>query len=120
LRHSSSKRIPFVEKLRRSIWAKDSTPSTEDPYDGGNFLERRSKERAQANEARVLKELEEENAVQRVAPSGVKSQAVDGDARNDYMPREYVPSETWDGLEHVGHKGHWRDIPPTPEDDFQA
>jgi hypothetical protein len=118
LRHASSERIRSTEKERHKIWPKDTTPSPEDPFDGGSFLERRRKERAQAKEAQVLKELEEENAAQRVAPSGLKSRAGKGDAGNDDVPREYVPSETWDGLEHVGHKGHWRDMPPTPEDDF--
>lgn len=120
LRHASSQRIPFTEKVRRKFWAKDTAAAPEGPYDGGSFLERRRKERARAKEAQVLKELEEENAAQRVAPSGVKPWAVEGDAGDDYVPREYVPSETWDGLEHVGHKGHWRDTAPTPEDDFHA
>lgn len=47
-------------------------------------------------------------------------------------PQEYVPAETWDGLEHMGHKtsrdqmsrvrfeGHWADLPPKPEDLYEA
>jgi hypothetical protein len=47
-------------------------------------------------------------------------------------PQEYVPAETWDGLEHMGHKtsideekhvrfeGHWADLPPKPEDSYEA
>ena len=31
---------------------------------------------------------------------------------------EYKPAQTWDGLEHVGHKGDWRDIPPTELDAY--
>jgi hypothetical protein len=31
----------------------------------------------------------------------------------------YIPAETWDGLEHMGHKGHWADIPPKPEDSYR-
>ena len=31
---------------------------------------------------------------------------------------EYTPAETWDGLEHIGHKGDWRDIEPTEADHF--
>ncbi|KIW16856.1 hypothetical protein PV08_04046 [Exophiala spinifera] len=33
--------------------------------------------------------------------------------------KSYVEAETWDGLEHVGHQGHWKDIPAKPEDDFE-
>ena len=32
---------------------------------------------------------------------------------------EYKPAETWNGLEHVGHKGHWSDIPPVRDDAFR-
>ena len=56
------------------------------------------------------------------------------DSRADYTeePQEYVPAETWDGLEHMGHKvtiskkkeenfeGHWADLPPRPEDSYEA
>ncbi|OAG39462.1 hypothetical protein AYO21_06290 [Fonsecaea monophora] len=31
----------------------------------------------------------------------------------------YVEATTWDGLEHVGHQGHWRDLPPNPKDDYE-
>jgi hypothetical protein len=120
LRHASSAEIPFTEKVRRKIWAKDNTPSLEDPYDGESFLERRRKERARQKEAQELIALEKENATQRVAPSGRPPRAVDGDPDSGYVPKDYAPSETWDGLEHVGHKGHWRDIPPQPEDEFDA
>lgn len=46
--------------------------------------------------------------------------------------QEYIPADTWDGLEHMGHKtvvnkkkkeifeGHWADLPPTPEDTYEA
>lgn len=32
--------------------------------------------------------------------------------------KEYQPAETWDGLRHVGHKGHWRDIAPQKGDEY--
>ncbi|KAJ4516483.1 hypothetical protein HRR83_001817 [Exophiala dermatitidis] len=32
---------------------------------------------------------------------------------------EYKEAYTWDGLEHIGHQGHWRDLPPRPEDEFE-
>ncbi|KIX02458.1 uncharacterized protein Z518_08399 [Rhinocladiella mackenziei CBS 650.93] len=32
---------------------------------------------------------------------------------------EYVEAQTWDGLELIGHKGHWKDLPPKSEDEFE-
>ena len=32
--------------------------------------------------------------------------------------QEYKPAQTWDGLEHIGHKGHWKDVAPTLEDEY--
>lgn len=120
LRHASSEQIPFTERARRKIWATDTTPGLEDPYDGESFLERRRKERTHAKEAQELKALEEEHATERVGPSSTGSPAIDEDADSPFVSKDYVPAETWDGLEHVGHKGHWRDIPPKPEDDFHT
>jgi len=41
-------------------------------------------------------------------------------AREEGATAEYVPAETWDGLEHVGHKGHWRDLAPEPVDEITS
>ena len=30
----------------------------------------------------------------------------------------YNEARSWEGLEHVGHKGHWKDLPARPEDKF--
>lgn len=43
---------------------------------------------------------------------------------DDIQPRiepqeEYKPAETWDGLRHIGHRGHWRDMPPRSQDAYQ-
>jgi hypothetical protein len=32
---------------------------------------------------------------------------------------EYVPAETWDGLEQVGLSGHWSEAEPIPEESFR-
>jgi len=38
----------------------------------------------------------------------------------DTVPvQSYVEAQTWDGLEHVGHRGHWKDIPAKPQDQFE-
>ncbi|OCT50896.1 hypothetical protein CLCR_08635 [Cladophialophora carrionii] len=31
----------------------------------------------------------------------------------------YVEATTWDGLEHVGHQGHWKDLPPDAKDEYE-
>jgi hypothetical protein len=114
LRHASSEEISLTEKARRKIWATEKPPALADPYDGESFLARRRKERAREKEAQELKQLEEEQGPR------ARPRAIAEDADNDYVPKQYVASETWDGLEHVGHKGHWRDIPPKLEDHFVA
>jgi hypothetical protein len=119
LRHASSEEIAITEKVRRKIWGTDNPPGLADPYGGESFLEKRRKERALQKEAQELKESEEEHATPAMLErSGGTTQAMDSNAGSDYLPKEYVRSETWDGLEHLGHKGHWRDIPPKPEDEF--
>ncbi|KAI1618935.1 hypothetical protein EDD36DRAFT_45676 [Exophiala viscosa] len=30
----------------------------------------------------------------------------------------YNEARSWEGLEHVGHKGHWKDLPARPQDKF--
>lgn len=120
LRHASSEQVSFTEKVRRKIWAGGSTSGLEDPNDGETLLESRQKQRAREKEAQELKALEQEHATQRLAPAGVKPRALDGRAGSSYVAEGYVAAETWDGLEHIGHKGQWRDMPPQPEDEFQA
>ena len=36
------------------------------------------------------------------------------------IPAEYKPAETWDGLSHLGHLGDWRDMEPTPKDEYKG
>ena len=46
---------------------------------------------------------------------------VELEAEEDKLtPEEYVPATTWDGLEHLGHKGHWADLPPTAVDTYKS
>ena len=36
------------------------------------------------------------------------------------VPMEpYVEATTWDGLEHMGHQRHWKDLPPDAKDDYE-
>jgi hypothetical protein len=116
LRHASSKEIPLTEKIRRKIWGTDNPPGLADPYGGESFFERRRKERALQKEAREPKDWEEEH----VPPATVERHGGALGPIDEGVDSEYVPAETWDGLEHVGHKGHWQDIPPKPEDTFDA
>lgn len=41
-----------------------------------------------------------------------------GEERPPVNMELYNEAQTWDGLEHVGHKGHWKDLPARPEDEF--
>ena len=121
LRYASSEQIPFTEKIRRKIWGTDKPPGLLDPYGGESYLERRRRERALQKEAPEPKELGEEHAPPgMVQEFGGTPRATDEDVDSDYKPKDYVPAETWEGLEHVGHKGHWWDIAPKPDDGFVA
>ncbi len=31
----------------------------------------------------------------------------------------YKPAETWDGLQHIGHRGFWKDMAPRPGDYYE-
>ena len=31
---------------------------------------------------------------------------------------EYNEAITWDGLEHLGHQGHWKDLPADSKDEY--
>ena len=124
-RSASGQPLPFTEKLRRKIWGTDNPPGLKDPYGGPSFLERR----------RMEKEARENGEYLQTGQESYDRGSVDMlDSRADYTeePREYVPAETWDGLEHMGHKvtiskkkeekfeGHWADLPPRPEDSYEA
>ena len=43
--------------------------------------------------------------------------SVSQDPENEDL--EYVPAETWDGLEQVGLSGHWSEADPIPEESFR-
>ncbi|OAP59783.1 hypothetical protein AYL99_04785 [Fonsecaea erecta] len=46
-------------------------------------------------------------------------QPLSNEAENPLRIEEYVEASTWDGLEHIGHQGHWRDLPADPKDDYE-
>jgi hypothetical protein len=110
-RHASTEQIGVLGRVRRKFRGTDNTSGQAnafgqaDSYEGESFLERRRRERAREKEARGL-------------------EALYGEERNDgelgLTSEEVVRAENWEGLEHVGHKGHWRDIPPGPQDHFEA
>jgi hypothetical protein len=79
-----------------------------------------------------LEELEERERLQTSPPSQLSASlpesrepVVDEGAHWRSVPTDpvqadpnYVPAETWDGLERVGFSGHWRDLPVTVEEAF--
>jgi hypothetical protein len=100
-RSASDKPLPFTEKVRRKTWGIDKPPGMKDPFGGPSFLEKRRMKKAEERGEEYLP-VEEESQELEAGPE-------------EY----YVPAETWDGLEHMGHKGHWADIPPRPEDSYR-
>ncbi|RMD41668.1 hypothetical protein DV735_g3430, partial [Chaetothyriales sp. CBS 134920] len=125
-----NRNLPFTEKLRRKIWGTDNPPGLADPYGGPSFLERhwaqreqRYKEKEDAlaqREAAEAAERERRQAEFREAerPDVYAANEADVDADIDEYA-EYKPATTWDGLMHIGHAGHWQDIPPTQHDTYQ-
>ncbi len=123
LRHASSSNIPFTERIRGKIWGTDNPPGLADPYGGPSFLERRQRERALQRQGQQNIVPEEEIREPVPIEQGVEEVAeVEEDSRfmveEEPVGKEYKPADTWDELRHVGHKGHWQDLPPIPADEF--
>ena len=121
LRHASSKNIPFTEKLRRKIWGTDNPPGLADPYGGPSFLERYRQERDTKKKSQQQETVEEEVRAREPPETTLGpgwGNAVK-EAEDEQFPEpKYVAAESWEGLEHYGHTGDWRDIEPTPADKF--
>ena len=114
----SNQNMPFTEKLRRKIWGTDNPPGLKDPYGGPGFLERRRMNAQQRNaQQQEAVRQEEEEEQEEILP--IREEGLDVEEANTSIPhREYQPAETWDGLQHVGHKGHWRDLAPRKGDEY--
>jgi hypothetical protein len=115
LRHASSSDIPFTEKIRRRIWGTDNPPGLKDPYGGPGFFERRRMARKKTQAGDEMQEAEQEQEYEEMQ---TRDDREDLEAEFPAAQDGYKPAETWDGLEHVGHLGHWRDIPPRPIDQY--
>ena len=44
---------------------------------------------------------------------------IEGEAEAGIPMEPYVEATTWDGLESMGHKGHWKDLPVNPADNYR-
>ncbi|KAI1951932.1 hypothetical protein LOZ57_001345 [Ophidiomyces ophidiicola] len=110
-RHNSSdsKSLPFTEKVRRKIWGTDNPPGLEDPYGGESFLEKRLREKREAKAGT----RPDSDLVPEVIP---EEHELSSEAPIPTPTEEYVPAMTWDGLEHVGTSGSWRESPPSSAD----
>lgn len=119
LRHASSKDLPFTENVRRNGRGLDDSPGSAGRYGGESLLERRSRDQA-LNDATLHEQnqLGEENVEEMGAEQGRPSRSSRPQPQKAAVNVNYVPATTWDGLRHVGHKGYWRDLPPTPADSF--
>lgn len=72
----------------------------------------RKRELADVN--RELKEAEAELAAQQEAEGDVRAEPKRGKVTDD----DYREAKTWDGLEAIGYKGDWREIPVRAQDDY--
>jgi protein kinase C substrate 80K-H len=148
LRNASSG-LPFTERLRRAIWGTDNPPGMEDPYGGPSFWERRQQARAEKRgdsaAAVPLEERTTGSALTSYKPGSPEPEETSSTrSRHDEARRlkaalrqesrppgrsvsqdpenedfEYVPAETWDGLEEVGLSGHWSEADLKPEESFR-
>ena len=130
----ASSSLPFTERLRRRIWGTDNPPGLPDPYGGPGYFERRRQQAREEREASApaaptpqppitqpeqlppeqVPTVQDQNAVDDIVPS---RSVPENDPETE--DPNYVPAETWDGLEHVGFSGHWSERPPRPEESFQ-
>lgn len=134
---------PVIDYVRRKIWGTDNPPGPADPYGPGwadhrrMALERQREERSVAElspqERAAEDELQRDERELRAAQPNYfpnrgdetrentleENELVEDDlAAED--PDEYKAAQSWDGLEHVGHRGNWKDIAPKPEDEYQS
>lgn len=107
---NASGNTPFTEKLRQKIWGTKTPPGLEDPYGGESIIEKRARKRRAAAQERKGRE-----------PDVQEAETPSEEPANVSAPSsEYVPAQTWDGLEHVGLMGHWDEKPTTLEDMFHG
>ena len=131
-RSASGEPLPFTEKLRRKIWGTDNPPGLKDPYGGPSYLEQRRMEKEAQKNGGYLLSGQGRYERDEVEPENGGTDMAETEPDYSEEPQEYVPAETWDGLEHMGHKtsideekqvrfeGHWADLPPKPEDSYEA
>lgn len=129
IRHSTGS--PFLDKVRKKIWGTENPPGLANPY-GPSWRERQRMQQQEQQRRKNLspRQLAEEDALraqelQRSTSntSRLQQQPFEDDepTEDDASPLrtgEYVPAENWQGLEHVGHKGHWKDVAPTKADAY--
>ena len=123
---------PYSRYFRKKIWGTDNPPGLDDPY-GPGFAERRQarlEEQAEAKRRQNLTadERTAEDVAETAAEEHVQTNTTYLDV-GDSLPNEpfeddpevaaeYKPADTWDGLEHIGHKGDWKDMAPKPGDHY--
>lgn len=120
---SKSSNLPFTERLRRKIWGTDNPPGLEDPYGGPGYFERRRQRQRGERGAQEGREIPAPQS----APIDSSEPVLNESAPWRSVPIDdpelvdpaYVPAETWDGLEHVGSSGDWREIPVRVEEEFE-
>ena len=86
---------PFTERLRKRIWGTNEPPGSENPY----------------GEKSVLDSVKAKRDAERVKDLGPRSEPLQDD---------YVPSKSWEGLEHIGGATGWWEDAWDQENQFQG
>ena len=103
----NAKKLAFTDRLRNRIWGTQEPPGDKDPYGDASVFDRTKKGgTAQFEEDPAEVETAAEKAARRKERR----------EKNKKDPN-YVPAETWDGLEIVGEKFNAR---VTPGNEFEA
>ena len=88
----NAEKLPYAERFRRKIWGTDTPPGQADPYTKEPNQTKETEE--MGRDAEGLSATEEAVALQ--------------DSASTVDPQlDYVPAQTWDGLEHVGGTTGW-------------
>jgi hypothetical protein len=100
----------FLDSVRKKIWGTDNPPGLANPYGPGWREKKKMREEAERRENLSPAQQAGEDA---------GDQIVLDETPVDVNANPYVPAQTWDGLRHIGHRGHWKDIAPTEADEYQ-
>ncbi|MCJ1386501.1 hypothetical protein MMC17_009627 [Xylographa soralifera] len=83
--------MPYTEKIRRKIWGTQDPPGQADPYGDASILDQ-TKKQTPKPEPELMDQV---------------STAKDKPLSSSAAYADYVPANTWDGLDHIGGATGW-------------